>query len=129
MKIWEANQCDQHGYSKEYQKMNRVMRAKISCDILSHCCQYMVYRNTWLWKYKLFIIDLIVNIILEYLKKTMDNVFTINTNKQGRVLFCKRSTLKLLNKIFEKYLRKTSFLAGLQDLKMNLYTHIFQGFC
>ena len=59
----------------------------------------------------------------------MDNVFTINTNKQGRVLFCKRSTLKLLNKIFEKYLRKTSFLAGLQDLKMNLYTHIFQGFC
>ena len=55
----------------------------------------------------------------------MHNVFTINTNKQGRVLFCKRSALKFLNKIFEKYVRKTSFLVGLQDLKMNLYTHIF----
>ena len=31
----------------------------------------------------LLIIDLIVNIILDYLKKTLHNLFTITTNIQG----------------------------------------------
>ena len=61
----------------------------------------IVYRNTWLRNQKLLIIDLIVNIILDYLKKTVDNLFP--TNVQGGVL--KLSPLELLNKILEKYLR------------------------
>ena len=35
---------------------------------------------------KILIIDLIVNIILDYLKKTVHNAFTITTNIQGGVL-------------------------------------------
>ena len=46
----------------------------------------IVYRNTWLGNQKLLIFDLIVNIILDYLKKTVHNVFTITTNIQGGVL-------------------------------------------
>ena len=37
-------------------------------------------------KLKILIIDLIVNINLDYLKKTVHNVFTITTNIQGSVL-------------------------------------------
>ena len=37
-------------------------------------------------KLKNLVIDLIVNIILDYLKKTMNNIFTITTNIQGCVL-------------------------------------------
>ena len=48
--------------------------------------QTIVYRNTWLGNWKILIIDLIVNIILDYLKKTVHNVFTITTNIQGSVL-------------------------------------------
>ena len=43
-------------------------------------------------------------------------------------MFCKRSFLKLLYKIFEKYFSKTLFLLKLQVLKMNSFTRIFQGF-
>ena len=46
----------------------------------------IVYRNTWLGNQKLLIVDLIVNIILDYLKKTVHNVFTITTNIQGGAL-------------------------------------------
>ena len=41
---------------------------------------------TWLGNWKILIIDLIVNIILDYLKKTVHNVFTITTNTQESVL-------------------------------------------
>ena len=34
----------------------------------------------------MLIVDLIVNIILDYLKKTVHNVFTITTNIQGGAL-------------------------------------------
>ena len=44
-------------------------------------------------------------------------------------MFCRRSYLKLLNKILRKYLNKSSFLVKLQVLKMNSFTRIFQGFC
>ena len=54
--------------------------------ILQHFYVIIIYRNTWLGKQKLFIIDLIVNIILDYLKKTVHKVFTITTNMQGGVL-------------------------------------------
>ena len=43
-------------------------------------------------------------------------------------VFCKRSPLKLLNKILEKYLGKSSFLVKLQVLKMNLFIRIFKVF-
>lgn len=44
----------------------------------------IIYRDIWLGKnYKLLIKDLIVNIILNYFKKTMQNLFTISTNIQG----------------------------------------------
>ena len=46
----------------------------------------IVYRKTWLGNQKILIIDLIVNIILDYLKKTVHNAFTITTNIQGGVL-------------------------------------------
>ena len=55
----------------------------------------------------------------------MHKLFTIATNIQGTVL-CERSSLKLLNKILEKYLRKSSFLVKLQVLKMNSFTRIFK---
>ena len=41
---------------------------------------------TWLGNWKILIIDLIVNIILDYLKKTVHSVFTITTNTQESVL-------------------------------------------
>ena len=44
----------------------------------------IVYRNTRLGNWKLLIIELIVNINLDYLKKTVHNLFT--TNIQGGVL-------------------------------------------
>ena len=43
-------------------------------------------------------------------------------------VFCKRSLLKLSNKIFEKYLNESSFLVKLQVLKMNSFSRFFQGF-
>ena len=43
-----------------------------------------VYRNTWLGNLKLSIIDLIVSINLDNLKKTVHNLFT--TNIQGSVV-------------------------------------------
>ena len=39
-----------------------------------------------------------------------------------------RCPWKLLNKILEKFPRKSSFLIKLQVLKMNSFTSIFQGF-
>ena len=45
---------------------------------------YIVYRNTWLGNEKLLIIDFIVSIDLDYLKKTVHNLFA--TNIQGVVL-------------------------------------------
>ena len=50
----------------------------------------IVYRNTWLGNQNILIIDFIVNIILDYLKKTVYNVFTITTNIQGyKKVLCK----------------------------------------
>ena len=48
--------------------------------------RFIVYRNTWLGNSKLLIIDLIVNIILDYLKKTVNNLFIITTNISEGVL-------------------------------------------
>ena len=45
----------------------------------------IVYRNTRSGNWKILIIDLIVNIILDYLKKTVHNVFTITAKE----VFCK----------------------------------------
>ena len=42
-------------------------------------------------KPKVLIIDLIVNIILDYLKNTVHNLFTITTNIEGGVLLKKSS--------------------------------------
>ena len=54
--------------------------------------QIIVYRNTWLGNEKLFlIINLIINIILDHLKKTVQNLFTITTNIPGCVLLKKSS--------------------------------------
>ena len=46
----------------------------------------MVYRNTCLGNQKLLIIDLIVNIILDYLKNNVHNLFTITGNIEGGIL-------------------------------------------
>ena len=70
------------------------------------------------------IIDLIVNIILDYLKKTFHNVFTIAKNIQGVVLFCKRSPLKLLNKILEK-IPQGNFIFSKVTGPKNEFIHIF----
>ena len=70
----------------------------------------------------------LLNIILDYLKKTVRNLFTITTNTVKEV-FRERKPLKLLNKIIDKYLRKSSFLVKLQVLKMNSFIRIFKGFC
>ena len=56
-------------------------------------------------KLKAFNYDLNVIIILDYLKKTVHNLFTVTTNIQGGS--CERSPLKLFNKILENYLRKS----------------------
>ena len=42
----------------------------------------IVYRNTWLGNYKVFINDLIANIILDNLKKSYTIYFTIPMNKE-----------------------------------------------
>ena len=55
----------------------------------SFVTQIIVYRNTWLGNQKLLIIDLVVNINLDSVKKTVHNLFTT-------------SPLKLLNKTLEK---------------------------
>ena len=60
---------------KFHSKMDSIM------DVLNFD---IVYRNTWLGNWKLLIIDLIVNLNLDYLKKTVHNLFTTNT--QGGVL-------------------------------------------
>ena len=44
----------------------------------------IAYRDTWLGNKKLLITDLIVNINLDYLKKTVHNLFT--TNIEGSVV-------------------------------------------
>ena len=54
----------------------------------SFVTQIIVYRNTWLGNQKL-LIDLVVNINLDSVKKTVHNLFTT-------------SPLKLLNKTLEK---------------------------
>ena len=59
----------------------------------------------------------------------MHNLFTITANTVYKEVFCERCPLKFLNKIFEKYLRKSSFLVKLHILKMNSFTLILQGFC
>ena len=55
----------------------------------SFVTQIIVYRNTWLGNQKLLIIDLVVNINLDSVKKTVHNLFTT-------------SPLKVLNKTLEK---------------------------
>ena len=55
-------------------------------------------------KLKDLIIDLIVNIVLDYVRKTVHNPFTTNIHGGGGG-FCKTNPLKLLNKIYEIYLR------------------------
>ena len=45
-----------------------------------------------------------------YLIKTVRSLFTIQIYEE---LFCERSLLKLLNKIFEKHLNKSSFFVKL----------------
>ena len=49
------------------------------------------YRNIWIGNWKLSIIDLIVNVILHYLKKTLRSLLTITTNIQECVLWKKYS--------------------------------------
>ena len=49
----------------------------------------------------------IVNMILDYLKKTMHNLLSITANIQGDVLWKKSS--ETLNKILGKYPRKIPF--------------------
>ena len=70
--------------------------------------------------------DLIVNIILDYLKMSVHNLFTVTTNMQGGP--CERSFLKFLNKTIEKHQTKSSFLVKFHVLKMILSTCISQGF-
>ena len=77
-------------------------------------------------KPKFLIIDIIVNIILDYLKNTMHNLFTNAANKEG--VLSKKSSETLSN-VLEKCLRKSSFLVKLHVLKMNSLTCVFQGFC
>ena len=48
---------------------------------------------------------------------------------QYKEMFFEGIPPKLLNKIVEKYLRKSSFLAKLQILKINSFTRVFQDFC
>ena len=86
----------------------------------------IVYRNTGLGKQNLLIIDLFVNIVLDYLKKTVNNLFLMQ--QIYKQIFCEKSHLKLLSKILEKHLKKSSFLAEFQILKINSFTRIFQGF-
>ena len=68
--------------------------------------------------------DLIVNIILDYLKMSVHNLFTVTTNMHP----CERSFLKFLNKTIEKQQIKSSFLVKFHVLKMILSTRISQGF-
>ena len=83
--------------------------------------QMIVHRKTWLRKKKLFIIDLIVNIIHILKRRCTTYLLLLQIYKE---VFSKRSPLNLLNKILAKYLRKTSFLVRLQILKM-IYSHLF----
>ena len=64
----------------------------------------MVYRNAWLGKSKLLIVHLIVNIILDYFKKTVHNLITTNHEQIYKAVFYERIRLKRLNKLLEKYL-------------------------
>ena len=77
-------------------------------------------------KVEIFFIDLMVKTIVDYLKRPCTTCLLLQLLKE---VFCKRSPVKRLNKILEKYLRKTLFLVKSQVLKMNLFTHIFLGFC
>ena len=65
----------------------------------------------------------IVNIILDYLKKAVHITYLLLPQIHTEV-FCKRSPLEFLNKILEKYLRKSSFLVKLQLLK-TIHSHVF----
>ena len=47
---------------------------------------------------------------------------------QLKELFCERNHIKHLNKILEKYLRKSFFLVKLGVLRMNSFTSVFQDF-
>ena len=78
-------------------------------------------------KLKILTIDHIVNIILNILKRPCTTFLLLLQIYEE--VFCKRSLLKLLNKILEKYLNERSFLVRLQVLKMNLFTRVFQGVC
>ena len=83
-------------------------------------------------KLKDLIIDLIVNIVLDYVRKTVHNPFTTNIHGGGGG-FCKTNPLKLLNipksNFFSKVNHFKSFLVKMQVLKMDSFTRIFQGFC
>ena len=58
------------------------------------------------WKVKALIIFFVLNVILDYLKKTVHNLFAITKNASENV----------------------HFLVKLQALKMNSFTRIFQVF-
>ena len=83
----------------------------------------MVYRNAWLGKSKLLIVDLIVNIILDYFKKTVHNLITTNHVQIYKAVFCERIRLNRLNKMLEKYLGKSLFLAKLQVSNEFIHTY------
>ena len=69
----------------------------IPCDNWKKLSFIIVYRSTWLGNWKLLMIGLSVNIILNYLKKTAHNLFTITTYLHiYKEVFCKTSPLKLL---------------------------------
>ena len=72
-------------------------------------------------------IYLIVNIILDYFRKTVLNLFTITENIQGCVLW--KTSSETLNEIFKKHLRKSSLFSKVAGSKKELFTLNFQGFC
>ena len=63
-----------------------VFKLLIYYRVIFFIIKNIIYRNTWLGNEKLLIIDFIVNIILDYLKWTVHNLFTITTNIRGGVL-------------------------------------------
>ena len=61
-----------------------LLKSFLFLNIHPFQCYITVYRSTWLGNWKLLIIDIIVNINLDYLKKAVHNLSA--TNIQGRVV-------------------------------------------
>ena len=60
-------------------------------------------------------IYLIINIIMDHLKKTLHNQFTITTVIQGGTLW--KMSFEALRKILGKYLKKKSFFSKIAGLE------------